>query len=76
MKYYEKMKISDTDPTVTNNGDYYFSISGSITEGWQIHYYRKLGWDSVTTLMNTKIVTHEELIIFLSEPQNLYNKGY
>lgn len=33
MKYYEKMKISDTDPTVTNNGDYYFSISGSITEG-------------------------------------------
>lgn len=60
---------------VTDKGDYYFSISGSKSDGFAVHYYRKLGWDSVTSEFKQVNLTLEGLIEFLSVPENHTRSG-
>lgn len=55
---------------VTDNGDWYFSIAGSQSDGWQVHRYKKLGWDSVTYAEKTFVFSHPELLEFLAASVN------
>ncbi len=55
---------------VTENGDIYFSIAGSMSDGFMVSHFKKLGWDSVTTLHKTDVFTLNGLIEFLSNPDN------
>lgn len=60
---------------VTDNGDYYFSISGSKSDGFTIRWFRKIGWDSVTSEFKQKDISLEELIEFLSNEENHIRKS-
>lgn len=67
----EKVVDINDDKVVTDNGDYYFSINGSYTEGFTVQYYRKIGWNSVTSEYKTLNLTHVELVEFLNDRDNL-----
>ncbi len=65
--YFQKTTHCAEHRVVKDNGDYYLSISGSDTDGFQIMYYRKLGWDSVTSLNKVDVVANiSELTDLLS----------
>lgn len=70
-EYYNTITLFRKRSRVKNNGDYYFSISGSFTEGRMVSYYRKIGFDSVTTEHKVITLTNEELVSFLSDKDNL-----
>lgn len=66
---------SDKDYPCINNGDYYLVIAGSLTDGFSVHYYRKLGFDSVTNEFKSIRVSYEELIELLNNKENLLRKS-